>query len=169
MLLKICLYFVSVCRVLLNYLENIDSICCFQECSFANGMNKTNFAYICNWHSKNMVLQFQTIATRKERLRLCNYCHIYLLLITKQAVVSKVKRCHYDYYYYYHCYNLLIKFSLIVLSSLLLFSLQKKMKFSIKDFFSKCDQIHRKLRIWSHLLKKSLMEKFIFFAVFRLT
>ena len=38
----------------------------------------------------------------------------------------------------------------------------QKMKFSIKDFFSKCDQIHRKLRIWSYLLKKSLMENFIF-------
>ena len=25
----------------------------------------------------------------------------------------------------------------------------QKMKFSIKDFFSKCDQIRRKLRIWS--------------------
>ena len=39
------------------------------------------------------------------------------------------------------------------------------MKFSIKDFFSKCDQIRRKLRIWSHLLKKSLMENFIFCKV----
>ena len=39
------------------------------------------------------------------------------------------------------------------------------MKFSIKDFFSKCDQIHRKLRIWSHLLKQSLLENFIFCAV----
>ena len=39
------------------------------------------------------------------------------------------------------------------------------MKFSIKDFFSKCDQIRRKLRIWSHLLKKSSMEIFIFCAV----
>ena len=38
----------------------------------------------------------------------------------------------------------------------------QKMKFSIKDFFSKCDQIRRKLRIWSHLLNKSLMENFIF-------
>ena len=38
------------------------------------------------------------------------------------------------------------------------------MKFSIKDFFSKCDQIRRKLRIWSYLLKKSLMEN-IFCAV----
>ena len=39
------------------------------------------------------------------------------------------------------------------------------MKFSIKDIFSKCDQIRWKLRIWSHLLKKSLMENFIFCAV----
>ena len=35
----------------------------------------------------------------------------------------------------------------------------------IKDFFSKCDQTRRKLRIWSHLLKKSLMLNFIFCAV----
>ena len=40
----------------------------------------------------------------------------------------------------------------------------KKMKIFIKDFFSKCDQIRRKLRIWSHLQKKSLMENFIFCA-----
>ena len=39
------------------------------------------------------------------------------------------------------------------------------MKFSIKDFFSKCDQIRRKLQIWSHLLNKSLMENLIFCAV----
>ena len=37
------------------------------------------------------------------------------------------------------------------------------MKFSIKDFFSKFDKIPNFLQIWSHLLKKSLMEKFIFF------
>ena len=41
----------------------------------------------------------------------------------------------------------------------------QKMKFSIKDFFSKCDQTHMKLRIWSHLLKKSLLESFIFCGV----
>ena len=40
-----------------------------------------------------------------------------------------------------------------------------RMKFSITDFFSKCDQIRRKLRILSHLLKKSLMENFIFCLV----
>ena len=36
------------------------------------------------------------------------------------------------------------------------------MKLSIKDFFSKCDQIRSFQRVWSHLLKKSLMENFIF-------
>ena len=41
----------------------------------------------------------------------------------------------------------------------------RKMKFSIKDFFSKCDEIRRKLWIWSHLLKKSLMGHLIFCAV----
>ena len=41
----------------------------------------------------------------------------------------------------------------------------QKVKFSIKDFFSKYDQIRRKLWIWSHLLKKSLMENFIICAV----
>ena len=39
------------------------------------------------------------------------------------------------------------------------------MSFSIKAIFGKCDQIRRKLRIWLHLLKKSLMENFIFCAV----
>ena len=38
----------------------------------------------------------------------------------------------------------------------------QKKKFFIKDFFSKCDQIRRKLRIWSHLLKKFQMKNLIF-------
>ena len=41
----------------------------------------------------------------------------------------------------------------------------KKMKFSIKNFFSKCNQIRSFLRSWSHLLKKFSMENFIFCAV----
>ena len=39
------------------------------------------------------------------------------------------------------------------------------MKFSISNFFSKCDQIRSFLRAWSYLLKKSVMENFIFCAV----
>ena len=36
------------------------------------------------------------------------------------------------------------------------------MKFSIKDIFSKSDQIRNKLRIWSYVLEKPLMKNFIF-------
>ena len=41
------------------------------------------------------------------------------------------------------------------------FNTAQKMKFSIKDLFSKCDLMSMKLQIWSHLLKKSLMENFV--------
>ena len=41
----------------------------------------------------------------------------------------------------------------------------QKMKFSIKAFFSKCDQIRSFPRIWLHLLKKYLMKNFLFCAV----
>ena len=34
----------------------------------------------------------------------------------------------------------------------------------MKDFFSKCGRISSFLRIWSHLLNKSLVENFILYA-----
>ena len=40
----------------------------------------------------------------------------------------------------------------------------EKRKFSIKDFFSNYNQIRSFLQVWLHLLKKSLMENFIFYA-----
>ena len=58
--------------------------------------------------------------------------------------------------------------SMLLYSALRSFSVlvtAQKMKFSIKDFFGKCDQIRSFLRIWSHLPKKSLMENFVFYAV----
>ena len=42
----------------------------------------------------------------------------------------------------------------------------QKMKFSITDFFSNCDQIRTFLWIWSHLQQKSVMENFIFVQCF---
>ena len=45
----------------------------------------------------------------------------------------------------------------------------QKMKFSVKNFFSKCDQIHSFLPIWSHLLKKFLMESFVFVQAMRIS
>ena len=53
----------------------------------------------------------------------------------------------------------------VIWSTQIAWTLHKKKKFSIKEFFSKYEQIHRTLQIWSHLLKKSLMENFIFHAV----
>ena len=68
---------------------------------------------------------------------------------------------------HYNAYKISCRGSQI---SLVLYFLQmlytaQKMKFCSKDFSSKCDQSRRKLRIWSYLLKKSLMENFIFCVV----
>ena len=41
----------------------------------------------------------------------------------------------------------------------------QKLKFSIKDSFSKCDQICSFLGIWSPLMKQFVKENFIFCAV----
>ena len=65
---------------------------------------------------------------------------------------------------WYTCNN--IHKSLKQINSQMLAGLtSQKMKFSIKDFFCKCDEIRSFLRIWSHLLKKSLKENFIFCSV----
>ena len=48
---------------------------------------------------------------------------------------------------------------------LITLALHKKWKFSIKDIFSKCDQIRIFLWSWSHLLKKSSIKKLHFYAV----
>ena len=59
------------------------------------------------------------------------------------------------------CIKFCIKWGLILLSIVWKFIQSKqKMKFSIKDFFSKYDQI-RDIPIWSRLLRKSLMKKLI--------
>ena len=44
-------------------------------------------------------------------------------------------------------------------------STAQKIKFSVNNYFIKCDQIRRKLQIWSYLLTHSLMENFAFYAV----
>ena len=42
------------------------------------------------------------------------------------------------------------------------------MKFSIKDFFSKYEQVHSLQLIWLNLLEQSLKENFIFFMLCKL-
>ena len=68
------------------------------------------------------------------------------------------------------CHGILIyvPFRGCLLTSLLIFPLKsseitaQKIKFFNKDFFSKRDQIRSLLRIWSNLLKKSLMKTSFF-------
>ena len=45
------------------------------------------------------------------------------------------------------------------------YTLQKNIKFSINDFFSKCGEIRRLWQIWPHLLKNFLMDKLFCCAV----
>ena len=52
-------------------------------------------------------------------------------------------------------------FQIQLLWSVILSS-HKKVKFSSKDLFSRCEQIRIKLQIYSHLLKKSSMDNVIF-------
>ena len=54
---------------------------------------------------------------------------------------------------------------LVVIHYMFCSSTAQEMKFSIKDFFSKYDQICSFMRIWSHLLENYLMENFIYRAV----
>ena len=51
------------------------------------------------------------------------------------------------------------------LNNVLLLTAQK-MKLFLKGFFCKCDQIRSFLQIWSYLLKKFVIGKFIFWAVY---
>ena len=53
---------------------------------------------------------------------------------------------------------------MFVESNIVMAPLQKKIRFSVKDLFCKCEQIRSLLQICSSLLKTSLIEKFIFCA-----
>ena len=69
-----------------------------------------------------------------------------------------------------HIFHLFLVFLLLNLNSYMFAGkasedIAQNMKFSVNYFSSKCDQICRFLRIWSHLLKKSLMKNFNFCAV----
>ena len=51
---------------------------------------------------------------------------------------------------------------LILKSEITSSNFAQNMEFLLKDLFSKCDLIHKKLQIWSHLQKKLFMGNFIF-------
>ena len=87
------------------------------------------------------------------------FCHSIILLIHSGFYKRSVNCCS-NWSIYNFVRVILLLFSLFNLNNT-----APKMKFFVKYFFSKCDNIRRKLQIWSHLLEKFSMENFIFCAV----
>ena len=92
-------------------------------------------------------------------------CHMFLFFSPERTGNGFSYTAHYLYSFY----HIIWYDFLLVVTTITCFFLKSNtaqtMKFSFRDFFSKCDQICRKLRIWSHLLKKSLMKSFFFCAL----
>ena len=112
---------------------------------------------ICHLFSKWRYFQFLSFSIGVNISKFWEYFPEYLS--NSKNLSRKTKNLNFDIcLFLLACYKSLINFSYL--------SCARKMKFSIKDFFSKYDQIRRKLQILSYLLKKSLMENFIFCAVY---
>ena len=97
------------------------------------------------------------------RTRGCGFdsCCSHLIKVVFLELLKTVEGCLSNYQIYeIYVNSILSQRSFRSLSSIA----AQKMKFSIAGFFSKCDQLPRKLPIWSYLLKKSLMGNFIFCA-----
>ena len=79
----------------------------------------------------------------------------------KVILLQSVTDCYYKVRQVLQSVTVVTKWDVTLLSDFRIFNAQN-LNFSIKDFFSKCDQIRSFLLIWSNLLKKSLMEYLIF-------
>ena len=128
---------VSIFRIAVNFYQ------CAQFKELRNkGFHLVSILLIKPWIQEYSVIKYST----QYLFILCCESKYSVYIIVKHILKSSSK-----------CYRILN----VCLTILRTFATQK-MKFSITDFVSKCDQSHRKLRIWSHLLKKSVMENFIF-------
>ena len=105
----------------------------------------TTFSHIGTDMGKTIIFQSTTMSALKWKL--CGIKHTIRLYATISYFLRSLPLFHSN-------------IDLIILSDT-----APKIKFSIKDFFGKCDQICSFLWIWPHLLKKSLMENLIFCAV----
>ena len=83
------------------------------------------------------------------------YFYIHLAKATRCFV------CHILPYAISLCKSVLREYGFFINSKVWFMSTAHKMKFSSNNFFSQCDEICSFLRIWSHSLKKYLMENFI--------
>ena len=121
----------------LNALIRVSASMNSAKCSLLiNSFIKSQFSYcplICMFCKKKIMKKVNKIQERYLRLKANNYDLINVELLDVTNQIPPQQRCT-----------------------------AQKMTFSIRDLFSNCDKIRRKLRIWSHLLKKFLLENFIF-------
>ena len=114
----------------------------------------------------NMINNFNVLAV-------LIYCKFYYFTLSKMSLKQLLPLNIYSSSIFTRVQHFLLFWQLILLVvALTIYRNQmhvadtaQKMKFFIKDFFSKCDQIRSFLWIWSHLLKKSLMKSFMFCAL----
>ena len=91
------------------------------------------------------------------------FCRIVHLVLFLKKTPSRIFMYFFSKSSEHYLFKLaLVRVLLHHLSHFQKFDTAQKMKFSIKDFFNKCDQICRKLRLWLNLQRKSLKENFIF-------
>ena len=86
----------------------------------------------------------------------------YLFIIYLFIYLSSIYYLSIFYLFIIYLFNNYLQYLIIIY--LFTFHSAQKIKFFIKDFCRKCDQIRSFLQIWSLLLKKSFMENFIFFC-----
>ena len=84
----------------------------------------------------------------------------YLFIIYLFIYLSSIYYLSIFYLFIIYLFNNYLQYLIIIY--LFTFHSAQKIKFFIKDFCRKCDQIRSFLQIWSLLLKKSFMENFIF-------
>ena len=93
--------------------------------------------------------------------------HSSLIMTWLRYTMKNWSRLHLNHYGLWTIFasNIVSEILIFIQSLPFLKNTAQKIKFCITDFFSKWDQIRSFLRIWSHLLKKSVMANFIFCAV----
>ena len=135
--------------------------------SSLTAQNTSFLAYVLGreiFHKWTVSADFWTIC--KKICRICPFTENFLT----RKLAEKSCILHGDYTFWKMRIWQYLQKKFLMDNFIFLCSIIKMSKFLMKNgtarkiriFFGKCDQIRRKFRIWSHLLKKSLMENFIF-------
>ena len=131
------------------------------------------------WHLPALLRNLEVVVRRCSSQKFSKFHRKTTMLVSLVNKVADLKVCYFikkrlqdSFFFHWNCQIIENTFftehlqCLLLKISILLQSLSsiraQKMKFSVRNFFIKCDNLCRKLRIGSHLLMESVMESFIF-------